>query len=246
MQTKEARVSNEPTVATDTPTVTANTEEYLEQIYRLAMENDEVTTTDLAKSLKVSPASVTGMLKRLAERDLIHYQPYHAITLTEQGRTVALRIIRRHGLLEVLLTDVLGLPWHLADVEAGRLEHHMSSDVEERLASFLKYPRTCPHGQPIDWREPDGTVRLSTLQPLERARVARIGIEEPDFLSYIDNLGLRPGTELRVTGRAPFHGPLRVLVGEQEHHLGDEVATNIWVDRLEEAAEPPPDPPSAG
>jgi DtxR family Mn-dependent transcriptional regulator len=234
MQTKEARVSNEPTVTAESPTVTANTEEYLEQIYRLSMENDEVTTSDIARSLKVSPASVTGMLKRLAERDLIHYQPYHPIHLTEKGRTVALRIIRRHGLLEVLLTDVLGLPWHLADVEASRLEHHMSSDVEERLASFLKYPQTCPHGQPIDWREPDGTVRLSTLQPLERACVARIGVEEPDFLFYIDNLGLRPGTPVRIAGRGPFKGPLRVVVGEQEHHLGEEVTSNIWVKRLEE------------
>src|SRR5690349_16160195 len=98
MQIKEARVSKEPTVTAETPTVTANTEEYLEQIYRLSMENDEVTTSELARSLKVSPASVTGMLKRLAERDLIQYQPYHPIHLTEKGRTVALRIIRRHGL----------------------------------------------------------------------------------------------------------------------------------------------------
>lgn len=212
--------------------VSANTEEYLEQIYRLAMENEEVTTTELARSLKVSPASVTGMLKRLAERGLIHYQPYHAISLTPSGRTVALRIIRRHGLLEVLLTRVLGLPWHLADVEASRLEHHMSNDVEERLAAFLDYPKTCPHGQPIDWSEPDGTIRLSTLQPEENARVMRIGVEEPDFLAYVDDLGLRPGVEVRIAGRAPFNGPLIVTAGEREHHLGDEVAANIWVERL--------------
>jgi DtxR family Mn-dependent transcriptional regulator len=217
-------------VANDS-TVSANTEEYLEQIYRLAMENDEVTTTDLARSLKVSPASVTGMLKRLAERDLIHYQPYHSITLTDQGRAVALRIIRRHGLLEVLLIRVLGLPWHLADVEANRLEHHMSNDVEERLAAFLDYPKTCPHGQPIDWSEPDDTVRLSTLQPQQCARVARIGLEEPEFLAYVDDLGLRPGTEVCVAGRAPFNGPLIVTAGGREHHLGDEVASNIWVER---------------
>jgi DtxR family transcriptional regulator, Mn-dependent transcriptional regulator len=228
--TKEARVSNEPAV-------TANTEEYLEQIYRLSMENDEVTTTDLAKSLKVSPASVTGMLKRLSERGLIHYQPYHSITLTDEGRRVALRIIRRHGLLERLLTDVLGLPWHLADVEASRLEHHMSSDVEERLASFLGHPRTCPHGQPIDWSEADNTVRLSTLKPFESARVARIGVEEPDFLSYVHDLGLLPRVEIRIVSRAPFNGPLLVKVGEREHHLGDEVAANIWVERLEEPAD---------
>src|SRR5215212_3759365 len=95
--------------------VSANIEEYLEWIYRLSKENDEVTTTDLARKLKVSPASVTGMLKRLAERRLVDHQPYKGITLTEEGRVVAARVIRRHGLIERLLTDKLGLPWHKAD-----------------------------------------------------------------------------------------------------------------------------------
>src|SRR5437868_13701396 len=93
--------------------VSPNSEEYLEWIYRLSKEQDEVTTTDLARSLKVSPASVTGMLKRLAERGLIHHEKYHGITLSEQGREIALATIRRHGLLERLLVDVLGFPWHL-------------------------------------------------------------------------------------------------------------------------------------
>src|SRR5205814_5461524 len=106
------------------PGLSANVEEYLEWIYRLSKEQDEVTTTDLARSLKVSPASVTGMLKRLAERGLLYHEKYQGITLTEQGRERALVTIRRHGLLERLLVDVLGLPWHLVDEEAGRLEHH--------------------------------------------------------------------------------------------------------------------------
>src|SRR5437868_14873919 len=89
--------------------VSPNSEEYLEWIYRLSKEQDEVTTSDLARSLKVAPASVTGMLKRLSERGLIHYQPYHGITLTPEGKVVALRTIRRHGLLERLFTDVLGV-----------------------------------------------------------------------------------------------------------------------------------------
>jgi DtxR family Mn-dependent transcriptional regulator len=213
-------------------TITANTEEYLEQIYRLAREEEEVTTTDLARRLKVSPASVTGMLKRLGERGLIHYQPYQGVTLTEEGRAIALQTIRRHGLVERLLTDVLELPWHLADVEASRLEHHITPQVEERLAVLLKFPVTCPHGQPIDPEQPDYTVRLSTLEPGERARVSRIGDEEPDFLAYVDQLGLRPGAVLTVTERAPFNGPLMVAVGERIHALGDEVAREIWVEKL--------------
>jgi DtxR family transcriptional regulator, Mn-dependent transcriptional regulator len=222
-------------VSGEATAVTANIEEYLEQIYRLSKENDEVTTTDLARNMKVSPASVTGMLKRLSERGLIHYQPYHGITLTDEGRAVAMKIIRRHGLLERFLTEILELPWHMADVEAGRLEHYITPEVEERLDILLKHPKTCPHGQPLDMEQPDYTVRLSTLQPRERARVSRIGVEEPDFLAYVDELGLRPEVEVIVTGRAPFNGPLMVAVGEREHALGDEVTRHIWVDKLEPA-----------
>jgi DtxR family Mn-dependent transcriptional regulator len=213
--------------------ISANTEEYLEQIYRLTKEHEEVTTTELARRLKVSPASVTGMLKRLSERGLITYQPYHSIDLTDDGRAVAIKTIRRHGLLERFLTDVLELPWHLADAEAGRLEHHITTEVEERLARLLNYPTTCPHGQPLDWEQPDTTVRLSTLEPHDRARVSRIGDEEPEFLSYVEELGLLPGVELVIAGRGPFNGPLMVVVGERQHALGDEVAREIWVDKAE-------------
>jgi DtxR family transcriptional regulator, Mn-dependent transcriptional regulator len=216
--------------------VSANTEEYLEWIYRLSKENDEVTTTDLARKLKVSPASVTGMLKRLAERGLIDYQPYKGIALTPDGRSVAARIIRRHGLIERLLTDVLGLPWHKADMVAGRIEHVITDEVEERIAQLLDYPTTCPHGQPIDMEAPDFTVRLTSLDANEEAKVSRIGDEEPEFLSYIEELGLLPGVHLTSLGRAPFNGPFRIRVGDREHALGDEVATEIWVERLTPAA----------
>lgn len=216
----------------DTP-VSANIEEYLEWIYRLSREQDEVTTSDVARSLKVSPASVTGMLKRLSERELIVHEKYHGITLTPEGRDVALAIIRRHGLLERLLVDVLGLPWHLVDEEAGRLEHHITAEVEERLRDFLGHPTTCPHGQPIDWVEPEPNVRLATLEKGDVASVSRIGDETPDFLVYVAHVGLKPGAEVVVSGRAPFNGPLMVRVDGSEHALGDEVCSKIWV-RLSE------------
>jgi DtxR family Mn-dependent transcriptional regulator len=218
--------------------VSANTEEYLEWIYRLSKENDEVTTTDLARKLKVSPASVTGMLKRLAERGLIDYQPYKGIALTPDGRTVAARIIRRHGLIERLLTDVLGLPWHEVDQVAGRIEHVITDEVEERIAQLCDYPTTCPHGQPIDMEAPDYAIRLTKLDADEEARVSRIGDEEPEFLSYVAELGLRPGVHIRSLGRAPFNGPFRIRVGEREHALGAEVAAEIWVERLSPAPLP--------
>ncbi len=209
--------------------LSANIEEYLEWIYRLSKEQDEVTTTDLARSLKVSPASVTGMVKRLCERGFIIHEKYHGIELTAHGRKIALSTIRKHGLLERLLVDVLGLPWHLADEEAGRLEHHITSEVEERLSHFLGNPSTCPHGQPINWIEPESNVRLRTLVPGEKSEVVRIGDESVDFLEYVASLGLLPGTKVTITGRAPFNGPLFVSVNGSEHALGDEVCSKIWV-----------------
>ena len=211
------------------PALSANIEEYLEWIYRLSKEQDEVTTTDVARSVKVSPASVTGMLKRLAERGLILHEKYHGITLTDQGREIALATIRRHGLLERLLVDVLGLPWHLVDEEAGRLEHHITPEVEERLTQFLGHPKTCPHGQPINWVEPETNVRLAALERGDVSEVARIADETPEFLEYVAELGLKPGAEVRVVGRAPFNGPLMVRVGDREHALGAEFASKIWM-----------------
>lgn len=209
--------------------LSANIEEYLEWIYRLSKEQDEVTTTDLARSLGISPASVTGMVKRLSERGLILHEKYHGIELTEEGRQIALATIRRHGLLERLLVDVLGFPWHLADEEAGRLEHHITPEVEERLRTFLGNPRTCPHGQPIDWVEPESNVRLGTLEPGDVTEVVRIGNEDAEFLEYVAELGMKPGATLEVTSRAPFNGPLMVKVDERVHALGDEVCSRIWV-----------------
>jgi len=213
-----------------TETLSANIEEYLEWVYRLSKEQDEVTTSDLARSLGVSPASVTGMVKRLGERGLILHEKYHGISLTNAGKEIALATIRRHGLLERLLVDVLGLPWHLADEEAGRLEHHITPEVEERLREFLGNPSTCPHGQPIDWVEPETNVRLGDLDAGDAVVVARIGDEAVAFLEYVAELGLKPGAELVVTGRAPFNGPLMIRVGDREHALGDEVCARIWVE----------------
>jgi DtxR family Mn-dependent transcriptional regulator len=216
-------------VVVSTEALSANIEEYLEWIYRLSKEQDEVTTTDLARSLRVSPASVTGMVKRLCERGFIIHEKYHGISLTDEGRDIALSIVRRHGLLERLLVDVLGLPWHLADEEAGRLEHHITPEVEDRLRAFLGNPTTCPHGQPIDWVLPESNIRLRALEPGDVARVARIGDETVDFLEYVAELGLKPGAEVEVVSRAPFNGPLMVRVADREHALGDEVCSKIWM-----------------
>lgn len=208
----------------------ASVEEYLEWIYRLSREQDQVSTSDVARSLTVSPASVTGMIKRLQERGLINHEPYKGVTLTPEGEEIALTTIRRHGLLERLLVDVLELPWHRVDREADRLEHYITPEVEHRLMEFLGHPTTCPHGQPIDWHGPETNVRLATLKAGDATRVARISDESPDFLEYVWRIGMRPGASFEVVDRAPFNGPLTIRIQGQEHALGDEVCARIWVE----------------
>lgn len=208
----------------------ATVEEYLEWVYRLSREQEAVTVSDLSGALSVSRPSVTGMLKRLVESGLIEHEPYRSIRLTEDGRQVALRIIRRHGLLERLLCDVVGVPWHRVDDAVRHLEHYVNDEVEQRLADYLGHPATCPHGQPIDWETAGATVRLSTVEPGQCATIARIGNESPDFLEYVQRLGLLPEVVVSVVSRALFGGPSMIRVGAMEHALGEGVLNHIWVD----------------
>ena len=149
--------------------MTAGNEEYLEWIYRLSEERGQ--SAGPARTLKVSPASVTAMLKRLSAAGLIDYQPYQGIALTECGREIAVRMVRRHALLERLLTDVLGLPWEKADELACQLEHYVDEEVDERLAAILGNPTTCPHGRQIDLESPDHTCPLQEIALGEEAEI---------------------------------------------------------------------------
>ncbi|HET6386817.1 MAG TPA: metal-dependent transcriptional regulator, partial [Armatimonadota bacterium] len=185
---------------------------------------------DLARSLGLSGASVTVMLKRLAEQGYIDYKPYKGITLTDAGREIGAKIIRRHGLLERLLCDVVGVPWHRVDEAVRHLEHFITDEVEERLAHHLGYPTTCPHGQPLDWENASKSRRLSTVKVGETSVISRIGDESPDFLEYMMSLGMLPGAAIEVVSQAPFNGPVMVRVGSREHALGPSVLESVWVE----------------
>lgn len=213
--------------------VTANAEEYIEGIYRLSQGDSEVTASDLARHLGISMASVTGMLKRLDERELVHYTPYKGVRLTEPGHQLALELIRRHRLSERFLTDMLGLPWEKAHDEACKLEHVFTGELEERLTRALGYPTTCPHGHPLDATQSDPTVPLAMLTPSEAAVIIKIDDERAEFLQYLATLGLMPGVAIEVTARAPFNGPVMIKVGSASYALGLEVAERISVTREE-------------
>ena len=211
--------------------MTATTEEYLEWICRLSMEQKKVTASELSRSLKVSQASVTSMLKRLVEQGLVNHQAYGVITLTPAGREVGARVIRRHGLLERLLCDVLGVAWYRVDEVVCQIEHYLDDDVEDRLDTFLNHPTTCPHGQPINFDHVLLEVRLSEISTGQSGTVARMGDESPDFLKYIQEMGILPGVNLRIKERQPFGGSLILTIGERECSLGEAAARRIWMDQ---------------
>jgi DtxR family Mn-dependent transcriptional regulator len=206
-------VTTSPPVALSGPV-----EDYLKAIYDLELVGEPASTNDIADRLAISPASVSGMVRRLADQGLITHEPYRGVRLTAEGRTAALRTLRRHRILECYLTAVLGYPWDRVHDEAERLEHTASEELIERMASALGDPIHDPHGAPIPTR--DGAVERTVLRPLaevaagERVQVRMVNDGDAERLRYLAELGIRPGAVLRILDKAPFEGPITLWVDE--------------------------------
>ena len=214
-------------------------EDYLKAIYDLE-RGEPATTNDIALRLDISPASVSGMMRRLADQGLITHEPYRGVRLTVDGRRAALRTLRRHRILECYLTEVLGYPWDRVHDEAERLEHAASEELIERMASALGDPMHDPHGAPIPSRE--GIVEEATLRSLadanggERFRVRQVMDDDAERLRYLAELGIRPGAMVRVLDRAPFDGPITLWVDEAgggvTRAIGPALASQVFVEQL--------------
>jgi DtxR family Mn-dependent transcriptional regulator len=208
-------------------------EEYLEAVYRLEREGPGVTTSGLASALGVAPASVSGMLKKLAKEGFLEQIARGEVKLTQKGLAVGVRVLRRHRLAERLLTDILGMPWDQVHDEACMLEHAISANVETRLLALLKDPATCPHGQPIP--PADLSDPASVGEPLAQApqglrgRVQSVTEEFPEILRYLSEIGLRPGTEITLVHKAPLGGPLTIDVAGTRHAISLELAGLVTV-----------------
>jgi DtxR family transcriptional regulator, Mn-dependent transcriptional regulator len=208
--------------------LTRSVEDYLKAVYRLSASDRPASTTRIAHLLELSAASVSGMIKRLSEQGLIEHVPYHGVQLTEEGRRAALRMVRRHRLIEAYLVGFLGYSWDTVHEEAERLEHAVSDALVERMAAALGHPSVDPHGDPIPGA--DGSMHELTCTPLsdipvgQTVEVRRVAESAPERLRYLGSLGLRPSVVLTITDRQPFEGPLTVLVGEEEHTIGLEIA----------------------
>jgi DtxR family Mn-dependent transcriptional regulator len=204
-------------------------EDYLEEIKRLEEDGERITATVLARILEVSLPSASEMLKRLAGEGYLSRERGGAILLTPEGRRLAHTMLRRHRLVECLLVEKLGMAWHEVHGEAHRIEHAVSARVEEALAKALDYPDYCPHGHPIcpvDLRE---LRRLTEVEVGGQGTVAQISEIKEEVLPYLDQMGVRPGIELRVKDVAPLDGPISVETGEGVSSIGRELASLIRV-----------------
>jgi DtxR family Mn-dependent transcriptional regulator len=212
---------------------TSAAEDYLKTIYDMEQVGERATTSALAARLGVQPASVTGMVKRLAESELVSYTPYEGADLTSAGRRTALSVARHHRVVERFLVDTLGVPWDEAHVEAHRLEHALSDALVDRLDALLGHPATCPHGSPIP--AADGQIATTRTVPLAelpagyRGIIAEVDDEDAAFLRYVGELGLIPGAAVEVVAVAPFDGPLTLRIAGQEQVIGSRAAGQVWM-----------------
>jgi DtxR family Mn-dependent transcriptional regulator len=216
----------------DEPTISRSEREALKAIYRLTREADEAHTGALSDALGISPGTVTATLKRLAERGLVDYRPYHGVELTPTGRRASLAAIRRHRIVERFLADMLGYAWNEADRLAATFEHVLPQEVEDRMHVALDRPATCPHGFPIPAPEDDDAPELPplyNLEPGDTAFVAVPGATDPEVVEFLDTLGVRPGVKVEVREKHPFDGPLVLAVGGRERTLGANVARLVYV-----------------
>src|SRR2546426_1074972 len=189
------------------PPLTRSVEDYLKAIYHLSSQGGFAATSDIAALLEVAPPSVSGMVKRLSETGLIEHVPYRGVQLTAQGRRAALRMIRRHRVLEVYLSQQLGYDWDGVHTEAERLEHAVSDELIERMAKALGDPQYDPHGAPIPTAA--GEIEEAELVPLADAtigaviEVRQVADEDAARLRYLAEQGLTPGRLLMVSERQP-------------------------------------------
>lgn len=208
-------------------------ENYLKTIYEIQEKTGRATTSSIAERMEIASPSVTAMVKRLAELNLVTHAPYQGVRLTAVGEKTALEIVRHHRLLELYLAEALGVPWDRVHEEAEKLEHVISEDLEDRIAAALGHPTVDPHGAPIPAR--DGTFERVDAVPLAEVgagtRVVVVEVEDRDaeLLRYLGDLQLFPGTAVEVRAVEPYDGPLVLALDGREVIIGRAAAAEIRV-----------------
>lgn len=210
-------------------------ENYLKAVFAISeKEGKSASTNAIATAMQTTAASVTDMLKRLAEKSLIAYEKYRGVLLTDDGRRIATTLIRKHRLWEVFLLEKLGFAWDEVHDLAEQLEHVQGDALVDRLDAFLGYPKYDPHGDPIPDAEGRWTVRkqvlLATLQAGERGTVTGVQDHSTAFLQYLDQMQLTLGAGIEVLERFPYDQSVRVRTGVgKDLILSDKVCQNLFV-----------------
>jgi DtxR family Mn-dependent transcriptional regulator len=211
-------------------------ENYVKTIYLIAGRNPDaqtVATGEIAQGLGVSPGTVTGMLKTLSEADLATYTPYEGARLTGAGERLALKVLRRHRLVELFLAQTLAMPWDEVHEEAEHLEHAASDRLVDRIDAFLGFPAVDPHGDPIP--RADGSLTVPEGKPLttqargSRFRIVRVVDQDSAFLRYLTESGLDLGAEGEIVENRPEAGALTLRIADRAVALGTEAAGKVLV-----------------
>lgn len=216
------------------PVLSQAMQDYLKVIYKLGENGNAVTTNDIARELKLVPASVTNMLKRLAELRLCKHASYKGVVLSESGRKAALEIIRHHRLLELYLQEALGYSWDKVHEEAEHLEHHISEEFEDRIAAMLGNPTHDPHGDPIPAK--DGTLpqrftrALASVEAGVTVTIRRVSDTESALLRYCAEIGLVPYAQVQIISQTPVANTITLHIGDKEYVIGSKIAEQIFVE----------------
>jgi DtxR family Mn-dependent transcriptional regulator len=222
-----------------TKKLSPNIQDYLKRIYELTREGGLATTSELAALMSISPASVTNMLQKLSltTPPYVTYTKHQGVRLTEEGRRTALKILRRHRLIEEFLVAQLGYAWDEVHAEAEVLEHAMSPLLEERMDAVLGHPEFDPHGDPI----PDSNLdipkfeqtALNNLEEGQSGKILRVPHEDPQVLRYLGKCGLRPGVAVKLLSRTPYDQTMRLAIIETGEEvvigpaLGDQITVRV-------------------
>jgi DtxR family Mn-dependent transcriptional regulator len=225
-------------IVPDTDLISPHIQDYAKAVYALeSRDGGAVSTNELADRLGVTPGSVSAMVRKLAELGLLEHERYRGVRLTEQGRQVALEVLRHHRLVELFLAEELGMSWDRVHDEAEVLEHHLSEELEQLISKRLGDPTLDPHGDPIPTAtleiDEGHTRSLDELTAGALGRFVRVSDSDPEMLRYLAEQGIAIGDVLEVTGRQPFGGPVFVRIGDREQPLGGELARAMRIEPVE-------------
>ncbi len=209
-------------------------EDYLKNIYKIQSVEGKVSTSSLSDTLQISPASVSEMVKKLADKGSLTHTPYKGVELTESGKRTALKIVRRHRLWEMFLVEVLHFGWEEIHEEAEKFEHIMSDKMEDKIDEVLGFPGVDPHGHPIPSK--NGTIKNIRAIPLNEAeegatvRIIRVDDANAELLRYASSIGISLNKRIVVKQRIGFDNSLIIKIGNKEISISSKLASSISVE----------------